>query len=97
LLKVVLNTITLIPYNHYTQVNRIGGIIVSMLSSIMVCHGFKFWSDQTKVFKIVASTCLLIMLHLGVRANNSWLRIRIMCPSGATCLPTDCCFRELTL
>jgi len=40
---------------------------------------------------------LLIMLHLGVRANNSWLRIRIMCPSGATCLPTDCCFRELTL
>ena len=23
--------------------------------------------------------------------------IRIMCPSGATCLPADCCFSELTL
>jgi len=26
-----------------------------------------------------------------------WLRIRIMCPSGATCLPTDCCLSELAL
>jgi len=26
---------------------------------------------------------------------NDWLRIRIMCPSGATCLSADCCFSEL--
>jgi hypothetical protein len=26
------------------------------------------------------------------RKNNGWLRIRIMCPSGAMCLSTDCCF-----
>jgi len=25
------------------------------------------------------------------------LGIRIMCPSGATCLFTDCCFSELTI
>jgi len=23
--------------------------------------------------------------------------IKIMCPSGATCLPTDCCFRQIVL
>jgi len=23
--------------------------------------------------------------------------IKIMCPNGATCLPTDCCFIELAL
>jgi hypothetical protein len=27
--------------------------------------------------------------------NHAWLGIRIMCPSGATCLPADCCFSEL--
>jgi hypothetical protein len=70
LLKVVLNTITLTPYNHYTQVNRIGGIIVSMLSSIMVGHGFKFWSDQTKDFKIGASTCCLSANHAAFRGKS---------------------------
>ena len=25
------------------------------------------------------------------------LRIRIMCQSGGTCLPTDCCFSKLLL
>jgi hypothetical protein len=31
------------------------------------------------------------------RAKTGWLGIRIMCPSGATCLPEDCCFSELAL
>jgi hypothetical protein len=31
------------------------------------------------------------------RAKTAWLGIRIMCASGATCLPTDCCFSELAL
>ena len=35
--------------------------------------------------------------HLRVRAKTGWLRIRIMCPSGATCLSADCCFSELSL
>ena len=33
----------------------------------------------------------------SVRTKTSWLRIRIICPSGATCLLTDCCFSELAL
>ena len=37
------------------------------------------------------------MSHEGLRAKTDWLGIRIMCPSGATCLSADCCFSELTL
>jgi hypothetical protein len=29
--------------------------------------------------------------------KTDWFRIRIMCPSGAICLPADCCFSELGL
>jgi hypothetical protein len=29
--------------------------------------------------------------------NVTWLEFRIMCSSGATCLPPDCCFSELAL
>jgi hypothetical protein len=31
------------------------------------------------------------------RAKTGWLGIRIMCPSGATCLSADCCFSEPAL
>ena len=31
------------------------------------------------------------------RAQIGWLCIRIMCPSGATCLPMGCTFCDLTL
>jgi hypothetical protein len=32
-----------------------------------------------------------------LKARTGWLRIRVMCPSGATCLHIDCCFSELAL
>jgi hypothetical protein len=34
---------------------------------------------------------------LKKRAKTGWLGLRIMCPSGATCLPADCCFSEVAL
>jgi len=43
---------------------------------------------------------LLLLLgtqHSGVRAMTIWLEIRIMCQSGATCLPVDCCISDLEL
>ena len=43
----------------------------------------------------VTSWC--IYQHQVERAKTSWLGIRIMWPSGATCLPADCCFNELVL
>jgi hypothetical protein len=36
-------------------------------------------------------------VHGGERAKTGWLGARIMCPSGATCLPADCCFSKLAL
>ena len=35
--------------------------------------------------------------QIRLRAKTGWLGIRIMCPSGATCLSADCCFSELAL
>jgi hypothetical protein len=29
------------------------------------------------------------------KSSHDWLGIRIMCPSGVTCLPADCCFSEI--
>ena len=37
------------------------------------------------------------MKQKGERGKAGWLRIMIMCPSGVTCLPGDCCFNELAL
>ena len=30
-------------------------------------------------------------------STHAWFGIRIICPSGATCLPADCIFSEATL
>ena len=54
-------------------------------------------SGKTKDYKIGISATLISTQHYGVRPNTDWLGIRIMCPSGATCLPKDCCFGELVL
>jgi hypothetical protein len=33
----------------------------------------------------------------GERAKTDWLGIRIMYPTGVTCLSVHCCFNELAL
>ena len=67
--------------------------MVSVLASSVVDHGFERWSDQTKDFKI--GICCYSAKHAALRRKG--IRIRIMCPSGATCLPADCSFSELAL
>ena len=37
----------------------------------------------------------LSMQHKCVRIKIGWLGIKIMCPSGATYLPVNCCFRNI--
>ena len=76
--------------------NRIGGVVVSVLASRAVYRGFKPRSGQTKEYKI--GICCFSAKHAALRRKSKdWLEIRIMCPSGATCLPADCCFSELAL
>jgi hypothetical protein len=74
--------------------NHIGGLIISVLDSSVVDRGFQLQSDQT--IKIVFVTSPVSTVYYGVRAKAGWLRIRMMCPSRATCLPAEC-FSDLAL
>ena len=61
-----------------------------MLISSVVDSRFKPWSGQTKCYilmKLVFAASLLSTHHYGKRAKTGWLRSRIMCRSGTTCLP----------
>ena len=69
--------------------------MVSVLASTAVDRGFKPWLGQTTNYKI--GICCFSAKHIALRRKTSLLGIRIMCPSGATCLPADCCFSELAL
>ena len=60
-------------------VNHISDVLISVLASSAVDHGFKL---KTIKFVFVASP--LSMKHQGERAKSGWLRIRIMCQSGVT-------------
>ena len=73
--------------------NCISDVMVSMITSSAVDCGFELQSGQTKNHKI--GICCFSEKHAIL--TTGWLRIRIMCPSGVTCLSTDCCFSELAL
>ena len=78
-------------------VNCIGGAMVSVLASSAIDRGFKPWSGQTKDYKI--GICCFSSKYAALRRKSKdWLaRNRNNVLSGATCLPTDCCFSELAL
>ena len=59
--------------------------MVGVLASSEVDRVFESRSGQTKDY---ANWYLLF---------TGWLENMIMCPSGASCLSTDCCFSELEL
>jgi hypothetical protein len=75
--------------------NRIGGVMVSVLTSSEVDRGFESRSDQTKDYKI--GICCFSAKHAALRRKNKDGLARIVCPSGATCLSADYCFSELAL
>jgi len=52
---------------------------------------------KLKTIKLVFVASLLSTQHQGERAKTGWLGIWIICQGGASCLPADCCFSELTL
>ena len=55
-------------------------------------HNNNKWLGQTKDYQCCFSAK---QWHEGVIAKTCWLRITIMCPSVATCLPTEWCFNVL--
>jgi hypothetical protein len=72
--------------------------MVSVLAPSAVDRGFESRSGKTKDYiKFVFVASPLSTQHYGERAKTGWLGIRIVCPTGATYLPADCCFSELAL
>jgi hypothetical protein len=69
--------------------------MVSVLSLSAVDRGFEHKSDQTKDYNICI--CCFTAKYAALRRRNGLLGIKIMCPCGTLCLPTDCCFSELAL
>ena len=71
--------------------------MVSVLASSAVDRGFEPGRVKPKTMKLVFVAFLQSTQHLGERTKTSWLGIRILCPSGASCLSADCCFSELAI
>ena len=61
--------------------NRIGGVMISVLVLSVADRGFEPWLGQPKTIQLACVASLL-------RAKTGWLGIRIMCTSRATCLYT---------
>jgi len=70
--------------------------MISMLASNTVV-GSSTDRLKPKTIKLAFAACPVGTQHTGERAKTVWPAIRIMCPSGATCLPANCCFSELAL
>ena len=63
----------------------IGGVMISVLPSRTVDRGF-----EPKIMKSLFVVSPVSTQHYVERAKTGSLGIRITCPSGATCLSTDC-------
>ena len=79
--------ICLLCFSLQYHVNLISGVMVRALAWMAVARGFEPILGQIKDYEI--GICFSAK-HVLQR-----LVIRIMCPSGATCLPAGCCFSEL--
>ena len=71
--------------------------MVSMLTSSTVDRRFEPTSGSNQTIELAFVASPLSTQHQGERAKTGRLGIRIMCPSGATCLRAECCFSELAL
>jgi hypothetical protein len=69
----------------------------SVLASNAVDRGFESPSGKTKDYEI--GICCFSPKHVALMSKcKDWLaRKLIMCPSGETRVPVDCCFSEVTL
>ena len=84
-------------YNKQQYWNHICGVMVCVLAWSVVDHRLKPNQVKPKTIKFAFAASPLSMHHYGERAKTGWFRIRIMCPSVVTFLPTDCGFSELAL
>ena len=67
-------------------------VMVNVPASSSVDCGFKHGRVKPKTRKWVYVPSPLGQQHEG--EEQSWLRIKLICQYGATCLPADSCFSE---
>ena len=84
---------TIFPYIQF--INRIGDVMVSMLTLSVVDRDFEPRSCQTKDYKIGICCFSAKLSHRSLRATIGWLGIMIICQSGVTYLHADCRVSEL--
>ena len=85
ILVVVRQTRQTIDIEHH-----LSAVMVTVLVSNVVFRGFDPRSHQNNIYEIIiCDSPSLFKQNSGVRAKTDWLCVRIMCPSGATCLPVD--------
>ena len=78
--------------------NRISGVMVSLLASVAVNCGSEPQSGQNKDYKI--GICCFSAKHVALRRKIKDGLTRIqdnVSEGGVTCLSADCCFGELVL
>jgi hypothetical protein len=71
--------------------------MVVVLSSSTVDRGFEPGRVKPKTVIIVFAASPLNTQYKGERAKTGWFGIRIFCPSGATCLSANCCYKNPTM
>jgi hypothetical protein len=86
------NCIMLYQVHLPRLMKHMSGVMVSVLPSSAVDHGF-----EPKTIKLVFVASPINTKDWGLREKTGCHGIRKMCQSGATCLPADCCFSELAL
>ena len=77
--------------------DRIGGVMVSVLTSSVVDREFGHRSGQTNDYEL--DICYFTAKHTALRKKcKYWLaRLRILCSSTPTYLSVYCCFSGLAL
>jgi len=62
--------------------------MVSMIASSVVDRGFEPRSGyKLQTINLIFAASLLSTHHSRVRAKTGWLGVRMICPSGMSCLP----------
>ena len=84
-------------YRYQLAVDCYGGVMVSETALSAVDCVVWFLSGPTKDYDIGIHCFYTKHTALRGKSNSSWIVIRKMCTSEATCQPVDCYFSELAL
>ena len=77
------------------RAGRIGGVIVRGFVSSAVDRVSGPGQVQSKIITLVFIASPLSTWRCDENAKTGWFGIMIMCPTGATCLRSDCYFSDV--